>query len=309
MIRLFSVTGLICLSAASLTLIGQSGPSAGPMQLAWVNREGKTISKIAQPQWFITDPMISPDGTKVAAGGRDLQNEVDHLWIYDLVNGTKRRLTNENAQERHSTWSPKGDKIVFYSMRNNNQADLYVRNTDGSGEEPLVLSDDRHEYYPTWSADGLYVAYHTLDRKTNSRDIYYVEITGDRKPKPFTAGPAEKALARFSPDARYIAYGSDESGKWEVYVKPFPKGDARWKISTNGGVWPRWSDKGELFFWEGNTLMAVKVVAGTTFKAGTPQKLFTGAQAGMGSSEMKDFSPTYDVARNGNRFLVVQIPH
>jgi Tol biopolymer transport system component len=163
--------------------------------------------------------------------------------------------------------------------------------------------------YPTWSADGTYVAYHTLDRKTDSRDIYYIEITGDRKPKPFTTGPAHKALARFSPDGRYIAYGSDESGKWEVYVRPFPKGDARWKISTNGGVWPRWSDKGELFFWEGNTLMAVKVTTGKTFKAGAPQKLFTGAQAGMGSDDMKDFSPTYDVARDGNRFLVVQIPH
>jgi Tol biopolymer transport system component len=290
----------------ALSVIGRA-QSAGPVQLAWVDRTGKVIGKIGQPQWFITDPMISPDGKKIAAGGRDLQNEVDHVWIYDVATGRKTRLTNEVAQERHTTWSPKGDRITFYSMRKNNQADLYIRNADGTSEEPLALSDDRHEYYPTWSPDGRYIAFHTTDLKTNSRDIYYIDLNGDRKPRPFVATPALEALARFSPDGKSMAYGSDESGKWEVYVKPFPDG-APVKVSTNGGVWPRWSDSGELFFWEGNTLMAVKGTMSPALKPGTPQKLFTGAAAGMGSAEMKDFSPSYEVARDGNRFLVVQIP-
>ena len=306
MIRLLVGVVVAGLLLMSFTTAAQT-PN-GPVQLVWVDRAGKLISKVGKAQWFITDPMISPDGKRLAAGGRDLQNEVDHLWIYDIVSGAKTRLTNEAAQERHSTWSPKGDRVVFYSMRKNNQADLYLRKADGTGEEPLVLSDDKHEYYPTWSPDGRYIAYHTHDPKTNARDIYYVDLNSDRKPKTLVATSSLEALARFSPDGKYIVYGSDESGKWEVYVKPFPPSESRWKISTNGGVWPRWSDNGELFFWEGNSLMAVKVTLGPAFKTGAPQKLFTGVTAGMGPAEMKDFSPTYDVARDGKRFLVVQIP-
>ena len=293
---------IFCLYAA-----GQTASNGGPMRLAWVDRAGKMISVIGQPQWFITDPILSPDGKRLAAGGRDLEKEVDHLWIYDLAEGKRKRLTSEAAQERHSTWSPKNDRLVFYSMRRNNQADLFIRNLDGSGEEPLVLTDDANEYFPTWSPDGRYVAYHTQDPKTGARDIYYVDLTGDRKPKPFVATASLEALAKFSPDGKYIVYGSDQSGTWEVYVKPFPTGEPTWKISSGGGVWPRWTDKNEIVFWTGNTLMAAKVTPGQEFHVGTPQKLFTGATAGMGSAEMKDFSPTYDVARDGTRFVVVQL--
>src|SRR5262245_44860442 len=106
MIRWFSLAFIMSVAVVPYRPIAQTGSTAAPVQLAWVDRAGKVISKVGQPQWFITDPMISPDGKKIAAGGRDVQNEVDHLWIYDAMTGKKTRLTEEPAQERHSTWSP-----------------------------------------------------------------------------------------------------------------------------------------------------------------------------------------------------------
>jgi hypothetical protein len=121
------------------------------------------------------------------------------------------------------------------------------------------------------------------------------------------ADPGIQALARISRDGRFVAYQSDQDGRAEIYVTTFPKSDARWKVSTNGGTWPKWSNS-ELFYWEGNQLIAVPyTVEGGAFRPGTPIRLFTGAQVGMGENNlMSSYNPEYDVTADGTRFVVVQ---
>lgn len=280
----------------------------GPQQLAWVDRSGKVSGPIGQPQDLITDTALSPDGSRVAVRGQEQNN--DDIWIHDMARGTKTRITFHPAAERQPGWSPSGDRVVYFSYRNNDLADLFIHAADGSGEETLLVAGPGHDYAPNWSQDGKYLIYHVHDPATDNRDLWYVPMTGsDRQPRPFLQTPpnAKESLPKFSPDGRYVAYQSNESGRMEVYVRPFPSGDGKWQVSANGGWWPKWSSQGgELFFFEGNILMTVPVKTQSTFTMGTPQKLFTAEQAGMGTTS--GYNPTYDVTADGKRFVVVQVP-
>jgi Tol biopolymer transport system component len=276
----------------------------GPQRLAWVDRTGKVLGTIGEPQAAILDPAISPDGKKVAVRGREKQGETEHAWIHEGT--TKRRLTNNEGSERHEMWSPKGDRIAF-SMQMPGQgmvSNLYIRAADGSGaDQPLVVSEGVHKWSPSWSPDGKVIVYHTNNLGNNARDLWFVNVA-DGKTQPLVDSPAIEALPRFSTDGKFVGYQSDESGKFEVYVTTFPRSTSKWKISTNGGQWPRWS-KDELYYWEGNSLMAVKfTVNGANLSAGPPQKLFTGAEVGMGTGEIGGYNFFYDF-RDG-KFVVVQ---
>src|SRR5262245_51054894 len=149
----------------------------GPQNLAWVDRSGKVLGTIGQPQAVILDPSISPDGKKVIVRGRDTADETEHAYIHEGT--TKHRLTTNEGSERHEIWSPKGDKVAF-SMQiagQGNVSNLFIRNADGSGkDEPLVVSPGMHKWSPTWSPDGKFIVYHTNDLSTNARDIGFVEI-------------------------------------------------------------------------------------------------------------------------------------
>src|SRR5262245_32170755 len=149
----------------------------GPQNLAWVDRTGKVLGTIGQPQAVILDPSISPDGKKVVVRGRDTADEIEHAYIHEGT--TKHRLTTNEGSERHEIWSPKGDRIAF-SMQisgQGNVSNLYIRNADGSGTDlPLVVSPGMHKWSPTWSPDGKFIVYHTNDLSTNARDIGFVEV-------------------------------------------------------------------------------------------------------------------------------------
>ena len=280
---------------------GQPGQPSPPQQLAWVDRTGKVLGTIGQQQASILDPAISPDGAKVAVRGRDQQGETEHLWIHEGT--TKHRLTNNAGAERHVMWSPKGDRLAFSVQDQGGVSNLFIRAADGSGaDQPLIVSEGLHKWSPTWSPDGRFIVYHTANPTTNARDLWFINVA-DKKAEPLVESPAIEALPRFSPDGRYVAYGSDEGGRLEVYVTTFPKSASKWKISTNGGVWPKWGNN-EVFYWEGNALMAVKIDAGSTFKASAPEKILTGAQVGMGPDPLTGYNPAYDV--RGSRIIVVQ---
>jgi Tol biopolymer transport system component len=264
------------------------------------------LGVIGEPLVAILDPAISPDGKKVAVRGRATQGETEHTYI--LEGTTKHRLTTNEGSERHQFWSPKGDRILF-SMQvpgQGNVSNLFIRNADGSGsDEPLVVSTGVHKWAPSWSPDGKTVVYHINDTTTMARDIAYIDIAS-KKTDFLAQTPATEALPRFNLDGSLVGYqAQEEGGKFEVWVTTFPKSNNKWKISTNGGQWPRFSQN-EIFYWEGNNLMAVKFTGrGASFKTnGAPVKLFAGADVGMGTGEIGGYNFFYDY-RDG-KFVVVQ---
>jgi Tol biopolymer transport system component len=285
---------------------GAQQPARGPQKLAWVDRTGKVLGTIGQPQATILDPAISPDGKKIAVRGRDKQGDTEFVWIHDAT--TKHRLTTnpDGSSERHVYWSPKGDRIAFsMQLPGTMVSNLYIRAADGSGTDQLLVGGEgMHKWCPTWSPDGKTIVYHNNDLTTMARDIMFVDLAS-KKPEYLVQTPATEALPRFSMDGKFVAYqAQEEGGKFEVWVTTFPKSDKKWKVSTNGGIWPRW-DKDEIFFWEGNAMMAVKFTARNgNFTASAPQKLFTSGQVGMSETAPSGYNFFYDY-RDG-KFVVVQ---
>ncbi len=162
-----------------------------------------------------------------------------------------------------------------------------------------------HKWYPSWSPDAATVVFHTNDPDTQVRDIWYVSVASGET-GVLVDDDGIQALARTSRDGRFVSYQSNQDGGTDIYVTTFPKSDARWKVSTRGGTWPKWSDT-ELFYWEGNSLMAVACTTEGRFTAGTPRRLFTGEQVGMGADNMMtSYNPEYDVKAAGTRFVVTQ---
>jgi len=282
-----------------------AGAPQPPRKLAWVDRSGKVLGTIGEQFASILDPSISPDGNKVAFRGRQNQSDPDSLWIFEGT--TKRRVTTNTGNERHMIWSPKGDRIAYSRQEpgQGNVSNLYIRNADGSGTDyPLVVSTGMHKWYPTWSPDERFIVFHTNNTTTNARDLWFVNVA-DKMTGVLVDTPATEALPRMSSDGRYVAYQSDESGKTEIWVTTFPRSNSKWKVSNNGGTWAKWG-RNEIFFWEGNTLMVSRVNPGSTFSVQAPQKLFTGASAGMGPGDMTSYNPEYDVSTDGSKIIIVQ---
>ncbi len=284
--------------SADGTLVYVSGTRSVGDRLAWVDRQGNLLETFGQPHDQMRAPAISPDGRKVAVMGQEKGNR--DIWVHDATRDTRTRLTLAPAGEYDPVWSPSGDRIAFVA-----EGGIFVKAADGSGEaEPLVTEEGpRRVMEPSWSRDGKYLAY------TTNRDVWYLPLDAaenTREPVAFltTAGIREGA-ARFSPDGRYLAYASEESGRPEVYVKPFPEGDDRWQVSVHGGAHPQWSGRGdEIFYLEENTLMVTSVRTEPDFSVGIPQKLFSGE--GL-QAELAAFGDArYDVAPDGERFVIVK---
>jgi Tol biopolymer transport system component len=252
----------------------------------------------------ILDPSISPDGSKVAVRGRQNQGDTEHLWILEGTGAT--RLTTNEGSERHMIWSPDGSRIAYSIQNPGGVSNLYIRAGDGTGgDQPLIESEGMHKWYPSWSPDASTVVFHTNDAETQARDLWYISVASGET-GVLVDDDGIQALARLSRDGRFVAYQSDQDGQMDIYVTTFPRSDARWKVSPNGGTWPKWSNS-ELFYWEGNSLIAVQFTADGGFTAGTRRSLFTGEQAGMGATNMMNsYNPEYDVSADGTRFVVTQ---
>lgn len=283
---------------------GRGNQTPSVRQLAWVDRAGDVIGTIGPRMNSILDPSISPEGTRVAVRGRRNQGDTDSLFI--LEGDAAERLTTNEGAERHMIWSPDGSRIAYSIQNSGGVSNLYVRAADGSGgDEPLIESEGMHKWYPSWTPDAATVVFHTNDPETQARDLWYVDVASGET-GVLVGDDGIQALARLSRDGRFVAYQSDQDGQMEVYVTTFPPSDARWKVSTDGGTWPKWSDD-ELFFWQGNSLMAVAFTTEGGFNAATPLELFTGEEAGMGADNtMSSYNPEYDVTADGTRFVVTQ---
>ena len=269
-------------------------------QLTWVGRDGEKLGEIGQPQEVIRWPDLSPDEKQVAVHGEEGGNY--DIWIHDAYRPVKTRFTFDPAYELVATWTPSGRDLTFVSNRRGNQ-DMFARPADGSGEPKLLLGTDTDENTPEWSTDARYLIYNQRTTET-LRDLAFHEQQKDGslgEAVSFLQTEFEDAAPKFSPDGQFVVYCSDESGRFEVYVRRFPDGTGKRQISTSGGTQPRWSRDGkEIFYVERQTLMAVGVTTSPNFSADSPTVLFEheGLFADPG------VAPQYDVANDGQRFVV-----
>ena len=221
--------------------------------------------------------------------------------MYDLERDTKTRVTVDAASEQDPIWTPDGERIVFGSDRAGTN-DLFSRSADGSGELEPVLTSDVNTFAHSFSPDGKNLAFY--QRQGGNRDIWVLDLE-ENKPEPFIVSEFNERSPSFSPDGRFIAYDSDASGQDEIYVQPYPGPGTRTVISTEGGYGPVWSRDGkELFYRNGDRMMAVTVETEPRFSASMPKMVFQGAF--LSNVLPGSGSRTYDVSADGQRFLMLE---
>ena len=269
-------------------------------ELVWFDRAGKRLSVLGEKGDYML-PRFSLDGKRLAVE-RHLGQGGGDIYLFDVGRDTPARLTFDAANHNaFVAWSPDGSRMVFHSTRQGNQ--LLLKAVGAANEEPLV--SPQQAGYPTdWSRDGRFVVYEVSDPKTQY-DIWLLPMTGERKPAPLMQTKFNEMQGQFSPDGRWIAYASDETGQLEVYVRPFPSGGGQWRVSANGGDSPRWRRDGKELFYlaPDGRLMAVPVSTGSRFEAGAPRALFQApflVTLGVIRSALH-----WDVTADGQRFLLV----
>ena len=278
-------------------------------QLLWFDRAGKRLGAVSPPGAY-SAPALSPDGKQVAVSRVELQTgTAADIWLIDIERGTQMRLTTDPASDSYPSWSPNGDRIVFVSSRNG-ATSIYQKPSNGSSAEEPLTSSPEVKYNPTWSPDGQSIIFAQLNAKTNT-DLYLLSTQGDKKLDAFLQTNFIDAQARFSPNGRWIAYVSNETGQFEVYVRAFPLGGGKVPVSVGGGSQPQWrADGRELYYYAPNRkLMAVEVSSdGATFEVGVGKPLFDIRIGGAGLDQIFPGNLYYTPARDGTRFLVPSLP-
>jgi Tol biopolymer transport system component len=283
----------------------------GTMQLMWFDREGKPLSA-AGPPGLNNEFALSPDGKQVAVSQRDPQTGNMDLWLLDVLRGVPQRFTFDPAQERSPIWSPDGSRVTFASNRDG-PFNLSQKDAGGTGSEQALFKSDLTKYPLDWSSDGRRLLYYVEDLKTKA-DLWVLPLDSPGKPAPFLLTPFNETQGQFSPGpeaAHWVAYASDESGSFQIYVQPFPAaasgGSGKFQISTGGGLQPRWRGDGKELFYlaPDGKLMAVEVKTSPRFESGVPKALFATRIFGPGPATHVFH---YAVARDGKRFLVATVP-
>ncbi|MCH7716881.1 MAG: PD40 domain-containing protein [Gemmatimonadetes bacterium] len=279
------------LSATGALLYQTRGPPR-ESELVWVSRDG--VAEPVDSAWVgsFSFPALSPDGTRLAV------THQGDLWVKRL-NGTQAaRLTFEGTELFHPTWTPDGDSLLV-----DGDPELRTRRADGSGQAVPTTSNERGVVAPRWSPDGQWLVYRTNINQTGNGDILAIRPGQDSVPRDLVATEFQELSPAISPDGRWLAYTSNETGRHEVYVVPFPNtGDGKWAVSESGGVAPLWSHSGrELFYMGQGAMVAAQVEAGPPFSVGASRLLF--ATQGYSIAELH---PSYDVAPDDRRFLMLR---
>lgn len=280
--------------AASLAYRSASADS----RLVWLDRQGHELSAFPAASDY-HHPWLSPDETRVAVEKTDPATAKHTIWVLDLARGITSRLVADAAGAHGPVWSPDGRRVLFGSNRLGG-LDLFAASANGQGGDELLLASNEKTPLESvdWSDDGRLLMYQTA-----RRDLFVFPLTTGATAGPFIATAANERQGTFSPDVRFVAYTSDESGSNEVYVRRYPEADHTWQVSAHGGAQARWRRDGkELFFLSPDgTLMAADVrVTGASLETGVPRALFkTGITSGF-----LDRRNQYLATRDGQRFLV-----
>jgi serine/threonine protein kinase len=268
-------------------------PAAGQIRLVWADRKGAE-EPLAAPAHAYRNPRISPDGQRVAVTIDELGSQE---WTLDTGRGTLTRLTFEGSYNGAAAWAADGKRITFGSDRAGAR-NLFWQLADGSGGAERLMTDVHTQVASSWSPDGQTLAFEQT-APGSGFDIWFFRL-GDRKAEPFLQTRFNEIAPRFSPDGRWLAYASDESGRYEIYVQPYPGPGGKWQISTDGGSEPVWARNGELFYRNGDKMMVVETTTRPSFSASNPKLLFEGRYATYQSL------PDYDVTADGQRFLFLK---
>jgi eukaryotic-like serine/threonine-protein kinase len=293
-------------SDGTLVYAAAQGP-ANARTLVWVDRAGHEEPIDAPPRAY-TSPRLSPDGTKLLLNARD--EELD-IWTWDLARETLTRLTFDPGQDRSPVWSPDGRRVAYSTQQGRAAGDFNTavawQAADGTGVAEQIVASARQLFPTAFLPDGSGILVYG-DSGNQIDDVTLVRLEGDNRLTPVLAAPAySERTADLSPDGRWVAYESDESGRSDIYVRPFPDVDAgRWQVSTNGGTEPRWSRDGrELFYRSGTAFMVAAVETTPTFAAGNPEILFEDRYFGSGGGVPLG-GRAYDVSPDGKRFVMIK---
>jgi len=290
-----SGTAQYSVSASGSLVYVLGGVLADQRRMVWVDRSGK-VQRLAAPVRAYLFPRIAPDGKRVAA---TIAEEATQVWVYDLARETLTRLTLEGDQNYNALWSPDG-KMIAFQARRETSSEIYWQRADGSGGLERLATSELPFVPMSWSPDGQTLAFIEVNPDTGF-DLWVMSVQ-ERKPKLFLRTPFNESVPRFSPDGRWLAYMSNESGRNEIYVQPYPGPGAKLQISIDGGTEPTWNPSGrELFFRNGDKMMVADIVSQPSLSASKPRLLFEGQFLLSPAT-----TPNYDVSRDGQRFLMVK---
>jgi eukaryotic-like serine/threonine-protein kinase len=278
-------------------------------QLTWLDAQGKVLSTVGEPGSY-RDFALSPDGTRAFVSRLTLPEQKLALWLLDLSRGTSTRFELDPATDNaRAVWAPDGRKIIFGSVRAGQMMDIYEKPVNGAAGAEALINSNEWKVPLSWSPDGRFLLYGTVGGGTK-RELWVLPLGDHAKPVSFLRTEFNDFGGRFSPDGRWVAYVSDESGRGEVYVRPFsldaPRGGisgevSKWLISSGGGDSPIWGHDGkELYYIDRDgKVMAVKATTGSVFQASVPRALFQAPSRSANQSSVTEWAPSPD----GKRFL------
>jgi eukaryotic-like serine/threonine-protein kinase len=288
------------ISATGSLVYVPGGVQSSQSRLVWVSRSGAE-EPLAAPVHGYRNPRLSPDGRLVSV---DIREQGLQVWLYDLARETLTRLTFEGSANGTPTWTPDGKRIAFQSNKEG-PINLFWQLADGSGGLERLTNSEYLQSPNSWSPDGQLLAF-TEPNPSSGYGIWVLRMS-DRKAQLFLRTSFTQGAPRFSPDGRWLAYVSNESGRYEVYVQPYPGPGGKSQISTEGGTEPVWNRNGrELFYRNGDKMMAVDIATQPSFAAGKPRMLFEGPYLPRTNFSTLATMPNYDVSPDGQRFLMVK---
>ena len=285
-------------SVSDDVLAYQSGSFRGETQLRWYDRSGRAIGSVGEPA-LQEMPVLSPDGGRVAFSATG--NTGQDIWTHDLVRDVRSRLTFTPENDRNPVWSPDGSAIAFSTIEEATY-NIYVKASSGVGEARLLMDSEVSLFPRSWSSDGRYLVY--VEAPPGTSDIAAIELDGEGEPiSLLKSAEFNEMTPRLSPDGRWLAYASNESGRNEVYIAPFPSMDGKWQVSRSGGSEPTLEprDGRSIYFLSAlNEIRKAEVGrTGTDIAIGAITTLFEVFAAQQ--------RRTYDVTADGERFLVNSI--
>jgi serine/threonine protein kinase len=307
----FTSTNIVAVSASPAGPIVYRGNQAAPStssQFGWFDRTGKLVGNLSDLLTGNSHWSLSPDGRNFAQ--ERSTNGNNDIWRIDLARGVRNQFTSDPAPDTFPVWSPKGDRIAFTSNRKSAVYDLYQGLADKPGSEELLLATSENKIATDWSADGRYLLYRNFNQDSGY-DIWALPLDGNGKrngePLPIVRTPADERDGQFSPDGKWIAYQSNDTGAYEVYVQPFPGPGPQYQVSKGGGAQARWNWNGKELFYVApdGKLMSVSMrldSSGLHVEAGVPVPLFLTTM--RGPEVQSPNRQQYAVASDGQRFLM-----